>query len=46
MKQRILGRSGLATSAVGLGCMSLSDAYGPADEDGSVRTIHRAWTWA
>ncbi len=42
MKQRVLGRSGLATSPVGLGCTSLSDAYGPADEAESVRTIHRA----
>jgi Aldo/keto reductase family len=42
MKQRVLGRSGLATSPVGLGRTSLSDAYGPADEAESVRTIHRA----
>jgi aryl-alcohol dehydrogenase-like predicted oxidoreductase len=40
---RTLGRSGLITSAQGLGCMSMTDfAYGPADEEESVATIHRA----
>ncbi len=42
MEQRHLGRGGLATSAVGLGCMGLSQGYGPADDDESVRVIHRA----
>ena len=30
MQQRILGNSGLEVSAIGLGCMGLSHAYGPA----------------
>src|SRR6266704_5462059 len=42
MEQRHLGRGGLATSAVGLECMGLSQGYGPADDDESVRVIHRA----
>src|SRR5580692_11545425 len=40
MPQRNLG--GLVTSAVGLGCMGLSQGYGPADDADSVRVIHRA----
>jgi aryl-alcohol dehydrogenase-like predicted oxidoreductase len=40
---RTLGRSGLTTSAQGLGCMSMTDfAYGPADEAESLATIARA----
>lgn len=39
---RKLGRQGLEVSAVGLGCMGMSQAYGPADEAESVATIHRA----
>ena len=40
---RTLGNAGLTVSAQGLGCMSMSDfAYGPADEDESIATIHRA----
>ena len=42
MQQRHLGREALATSAIGLGCMGLSQGYGPADDDESVRAIHRA----
>jgi aryl-alcohol dehydrogenase-like predicted oxidoreductase len=42
MQQRDLGRDALATSAIGLGCMGLSQGYGPADDDESVRAIHRA----
>jgi hypothetical protein len=45
LKQRLLGRSGLAVSAVGSGCMSLSDVYGPANEAESVRTIQRPSIW-
>jgi aryl-alcohol dehydrogenase-like predicted oxidoreductase len=41
MKQRNLGQ-GLVTSAVGLGCMGMSDFYGPRDDADSVATIQRA----
>jgi aryl-alcohol dehydrogenase-like predicted oxidoreductase len=40
--QRKLGSSGLAVSAMGLGCMGMSTAYGPANEAESIATIHRA----
>ncbi|MER6298318.1 aldo/keto reductase [Kitasatospora sp. NPDC001539] len=40
--QRALGTSGLVTSALGLGCMGMSDLYGPADEAESIATIHAA----
>jgi len=39
---RILGTDGLAVSAVGLGCMGMSQSYGPADREESLATIHRA----
>jgi aryl-alcohol dehydrogenase-like predicted oxidoreductase len=42
MKRRTLGRSGLEVSAVGLGCMGMSEFYGPRDEAESVATIHAA----
>ena len=42
MKQRELGRSGLVVSAIGLGCMGMSEFYGEPDESESIRTIHRA----
>jgi aryl-alcohol dehydrogenase-like predicted oxidoreductase len=41
MNTRTLGQ-GLVVSAEGLGCMGMSDAYGPGDDDESIRTIHRA----
>jgi aryl-alcohol dehydrogenase-like predicted oxidoreductase len=41
MEQRVLGQ-GLRVSAVGLGCMGMSEFYGPADERESIATIHRA----
>jgi aryl-alcohol dehydrogenase-like predicted oxidoreductase len=40
LEQRNLG--GLTVSALGLGCMGMSEFYGPTDEDESIRTIHRA----
>jgi len=42
MDQQRLGNQGLIVSAMGLGCMGMSDAYGPADENESIATIHRA----
>jgi aryl-alcohol dehydrogenase-like predicted oxidoreductase len=39
---RALGRSGLTVSALGLGCMGMSDFYGSADEATSIATLHRA----
>jgi aryl-alcohol dehydrogenase-like predicted oxidoreductase len=42
MEKRTLGRQGLAVSAVGLGCMGMSEFYGKADEAESIATIHRA----
>ncbi|MGW3041461.1 aldo/keto reductase [Kitasatospora sp. NPDC001159] len=40
--QHALGTSGPVTSALGLGCMGMSDLYGPADEAESIATIHAA----
>jgi aryl-alcohol dehydrogenase-like predicted oxidoreductase len=42
MEQRTLGGQGLRVSALGLGCMGMSQSYGPADDQESVATIHRA----
>jgi aryl-alcohol dehydrogenase-like predicted oxidoreductase len=42
MQQRELGRSGLRVSALGLGCMGMSEFYGRCDEAGAIATIHRA----
>ena len=39
---RVLGQQGLVVSALGLGCMGMSQSYGPADERESLATIHRA----
>jgi len=41
-RTRSLGRHGLEVSAQGLGCMGMSQSYGPADEAESVATIHKA----
>jgi aryl-alcohol dehydrogenase-like predicted oxidoreductase len=42
MKQRRLGISGPMISAIGLGCMGMSEFYGPRDRAESIATIHRA----
>ena len=39
---RKLGGQGLVVSAVGLGCMGMSQSYGPADEAESIATLHRS----
>ena len=42
MEERYLGRSGLKVSAMGLGCMGMSEFYGTPDPAESIATIHRA----
>jgi aryl-alcohol dehydrogenase-like predicted oxidoreductase len=42
MKQRKLGSEGLLVSELGLGCMGMSEFYGPCDDEESVATLRRA----
>jgi aryl-alcohol dehydrogenase-like predicted oxidoreductase len=42
LSRRKLGSQGLEVSAIGLGCMGMSQSYGPADEGESIATLHLA----
>src|SRR3954453_22817183 len=42
METRKLGTQGLETSAIGLGCMGMSEFYGQGDDQESIATIQRA----
>jgi aryl-alcohol dehydrogenase-like predicted oxidoreductase len=42
MQTRYLGSEKLAVSAIGLGCMGMSEFYGSGDEQESIRVVHRA----
>ncbi|MGB9430428.1 MAG: aldo/keto reductase [Gammaproteobacteria bacterium] len=42
LSKRKLGSQGLEVSAIGLGCMPMSQSYGPADEAESIAALHRA----
>ena len=42
MEQRTLGKSALTVSAIGLGCMSMSNVYGKCDDAESIAVVHHA----
>jgi aryl-alcohol dehydrogenase-like predicted oxidoreductase len=42
VEQRTLGKSALAVSAIGLGCMSMSNVYGKGDDTESIAVVHHA----
>ncbi len=43
MKKRTLGNANIEVSAVGLGCMGMSEFYGPSDDDQSLETLEHAF---
>jgi len=43
MKIKSLGSHGLTASEMGLGCMGMSDFYGPLNDEESIKTIHKAY---
>ena len=45
MNLRKLGKQGPTVSAIGLGCMGMSEFYGSTSEEQSIRTIHQALDW-
>jgi aryl-alcohol dehydrogenase-like predicted oxidoreductase len=42
LSKRKLGSQGLEVSVIGLGCMGMSQSYGPADDRESIATLHHA----
>src|SRR5690348_5719128 len=42
MQKRQLGATGPVVSAIGLGCMAIPNAYGKADRDETISTLHAA----
>jgi len=42
MKTRALGKTGIGVSAIGLGCMGMSEYYGPSDDESSIALLRRA----
>jgi aryl-alcohol dehydrogenase-like predicted oxidoreductase len=42
MMKKALGTQGLEASGLGLGCMGMSEFYGPRDDEQSLKTLHRA----
>ncbi|MEO6290000.1 MAG: aldo/keto reductase [Ginsengibacter sp.] len=43
MTNKLIGSQGITASAIGLGCMGMSEFYGKTDDSQSIKTIHRAY---